>query len=260
MKNILLGTLILFSVTLCKSKKTSKKTEKAVSTSQIQLVKAPSSPNYFDSELNLSDIDLTPKDTSYLVNFSFDVKNYELGVLTRDANDRGIANSEKGQHIHLILNNEPYSAHYDPIAQKILSRGQYVVLAFLSRSYHESVKNENSFILTTFNAGSSKNSTYKFDKKGQHMFYSRPKGTYKGSDISKLLLDFFLVNVTLDPKGNKVRATINGEIFIIDEWVPYYIQGLKPGILTVKLELLNADGVVIEGPFNDVTRSVMLSE
>ena len=92
------------------------------------------------------------------------------------------------------------------------------------------------------------------------MFYSRPKGTYKGSDISKLLLDFFLVNVTLDPKGNKVRATINGEIFIIDEWVPYYIQGLKPGILTVKLELSNTDGFVIEGPFNDVTRSVILSE
>jgi hypothetical protein len=188
------------------------------------------------------------------------VKNYELGVLTPDANDRGIANSEKGQHIHLILNNKPYSAHYDSIAQKILSKGQYVALAFLSRSYHESVKNKNSFVLTTFNAGNSKKSSYEFDEEGQHMFYSRPKGTYKGSDISNLLLDFFLVNITLDPKGNKVRATINGEIFIIDEWVPYYIQGLKPGILTVKLELLNADGAVIEGPFNDVTRSVILSE
>ena len=99
-----------------------------------------------------------------------------------------------------------------------------------------------------------------FDEKGQHMFYSRPKGTYKGSEISNLLLDFFLINVTLDPNGNKVRATINGEIFMIDEWVPYYIQGLKPGILTIKLELLNADGTVIEGPFNDVTRSVILSE
>ena len=47
---------------------------------------------------------------------------------------------------------------------------------------------------------------------------------------------------------------------MIDEWVPYYIKGLKPGILTIKLELLNADGAGIEGPFNDVTRSVILSE
>ena len=120
-KNILIGTFILFSITFCKSKKRSKQTENAVSTSQIQLVKAPSSPDYLDSELNLSDINLTSTDSSYLVNFSFDVKNYELGVLTSDANDRDIANSEKGQHIHLILNNEPYSAHYDSFAQKNLS-------------------------------------------------------------------------------------------------------------------------------------------
>jgi hypothetical protein len=45
---------------------------------------------------------------------------------------------------------------------------------------------------------------------------------------------------------------------MIDEWVPYYIQGLTPGILTVKLELIDADGVLIEGPFNEVTRTVTL--
>jgi hypothetical protein len=258
MKNILLATFIIFSVTLCKPKKESEKTEKIVSKPQIQLIKAPSSPAYLDSELNLSDIKLTATDTSYLVDFNFDVKNYELGVITADANDRGIANSAKGQHIHLILDNEPYSAHYDPMAQKNLSKGQYVVLAFLSRSYHESIKNENSFILTTFDAESSKAFPYKFDEKGQHMFYSRPKGTYNGSDINNLLLDFFLINVTLGPDGNKVRATINDDVFMIDEWVPYYIQGLTPGILTVKLELIDADGVLIEGPFNEVTRTVTL--
>tara|TARA_X000001036_G_C20671280_1_gene802568 strand:- start:363 stop:1145 length:783 start_codon:yes stop_codon:yes gene_type:complete len=260
MKNILLGSFIIFSVTFCKSKKESKQTEKAISTPQIQLVKAPPSPSYLDSELNLVNIDFTATDTSYLANFDFDVKNYELGVITSDANERGIANSAKGQHIHLILDNKPYSAHYDPIAQKNLPKGQYVALAFLSRSYHESIKNENSFVLTTFNAGSSKVFPYKFDEKGKHMFYSRPKGTYKGSDINNLLLDFFLINVTISPDGNKVRATINSEIFIIDEWVPYYIQGLKPGIITIKLELLNADGTVIEGPFNEVTRTVTLLE
>jgi hypothetical protein len=260
MKNLLLGAFIIFSVTLCKPKKESNQNEKKVSTPQIQLVKAPTSPTYLDSELNLSDINLTSTDTSYLVDFNFDVKNYELGTPTSDANDRGIANSAKGQHIHLILDNEPYSAHYDPIAQKNLPKGQYVALAFLSRSYHESVKNENSFVLTTFDAESSKAFPYKFDEKEPHMFYSRPKGTYKGSDINNLLLDFFLINVTLGPDGNKVRATINDEVFMIDDWVPYYIQGLTPGILTVKLELLNADGILIEGPFNEVTRTVTLSE
>ena len=92
------------------------------------------------------------------------------------------------------------------------------------------------------------------------MIYSRPKGTYKGGDINNLLLDFFLINVTLGPDGNKVRATINDEVFIIDEWMPYYIQGLTPGILTVQLELIDADGVLIKGPFNEVTRTMTLIE
>ena len=73
MKNILLGTFIIFSVTLCKPKKESEKTENTVSKPQIQLVKAPSSPAYLDSELNLSDINLTATDTSYLVDFDFDL-------------------------------------------------------------------------------------------------------------------------------------------------------------------------------------------
>jgi hypothetical protein len=42
--------------------------------------------------------------------------------------------------------------------------------------------------------------------------------------------------------------------------MPYYIQGLTPGILTIKLELIDADGILIEGPFNEVTRNVILSE
>ena len=107
-------------------KKSLKRLKKLYPKPQIQLVKAPSSPAYLDSELNLSDINLTATDTSYLVDFNFDVKNYELGIITADANDRGIANSAKGQHIHLILDNEPYSAHYDPMAQKNLPKGQYV--------------------------------------------------------------------------------------------------------------------------------------
>ena len=73
-------------------------------------------------------------------NFGFEVTNYELGVQTEDATTRGIANSGKGQHIHFILNNGPYSAHYESVFSKSLNVGNYVMLAFLSRSYHESIK------------------------------------------------------------------------------------------------------------------------
>ena len=49
----------------------------------------------------------------------------------------------------------------------------------------------------------------KVDLNSEFLFYSRPKGTYKGKDTEKLLLDFYLINTTISPEGNKVKATIN---------------------------------------------------
>ena len=93
-----------------------------------------------------------------------------------------------------------------------------------------------------------------------HLFYSRPKGTYKGADTEKVMLDFYLMNTTLSPDGNKVKATINGNEFMIEEWAPHYIEGMPMGENTIKLELIDAEGNPIEGPFNSVERTVTLSE
>ncbi|MDE0471265.1 MAG: phosphopeptide-binding protein, partial [Ekhidna sp.] len=59
---------------------------------------------------------------------------------------------------------------------------------------------------------------------------------------------------------NKVKATINGNEFMIEEWVPYYIEGMPMGENTIKLELIDAEGNLIEGPFNVVERTITLSE
>ena len=73
-----------------------------------------------------------------IVLFFFEIENYELGAQTINSvnNDLAIA---KGQHIHFIVNNGPYSAHYNQDFSADVKDGD-VVLAFLSRSYHESVK------------------------------------------------------------------------------------------------------------------------
>ena len=121
----------------------------------------------------------------------------------------------------------------------------------MSRSYHESVKNKNAFILTQLGE-------QKIDLNKEFLFYSRPKGTYKGSDTEKLLLDFYLVNTEISAYGNKVRATIQDKEFIIDEWSPYYIEGLSKGEVNIKLELIDASGNLIETPFNPSERTVTL--
>ena len=72
--------------------------------------------------------------------FNYEVSNYEFGTQTPDADDIMCANSDQGQHLHLIIDNEPYIAKYDPTFEQDMSDGQHYILTFLSRSYHESIK------------------------------------------------------------------------------------------------------------------------
>ena len=90
------------------------------------------------------------------------------------------------------------------------------------------------------------------------LFYSRPKGNYKGKDTEKVLLDFFLVNTNLSADGNRVKATIMDKEFIIYEWAPYYIEGLHSGEIYIKLELQDSNGDLIESPFNPSERRFTL--
>lgn len=196
----------------------------------------------------------------------FDVEGYQLGEQTSDAEGKGLSNSGKGQHIHLILNNGPYRAVYDPKGvkfegEKALEDGSYVMLAFLSRSYHESVKSPGAAVLHTFTVGEGGEAS-NFDVYGQHMFYSRPKGgvTLKGDDTKKVILDFYLWKTELSEGGNYVEATIGEYTQKLTQWTPYVIEGLPMGDHTLKLELKDAEGNVIEGPYNSVERTFTLAE
>ena len=215
---------------------------------KIKISKVEGSPKYEDAALVLNELNSGSE-----LEFSFDVKNYKLGAQTEHEFQYSLANSKKGQHIHLIINNNPYSAHYTNKFKKKLDPDNGVILAFLSRSYHESVKNKNAYIFTQYG------DLEKIDLDKQYLFYSRPKGTYTGQDTKKLLLDFYLVNTTISKNGNKVRATINDEEFLIDEWSPYYIEGLPKGEVKIKLELINSSGELIDSPFNPSIRTVILN-
>lgn len=193
--------------------------------------------------------------------FEFNVENYALEEQTSDALEMGLANSAKGQHVHFIINNGPYGAKYDKAFTKDLPVGDHVMLAFLSRSYHMAVKNEHSYVLKKFRVGKPTNDQkMAVDFNAPHLFYSRPKGTYKGKDTEKVLLDFFLINNDLSKDGNKVVATINGKEFILDDWAPYAIKGLPMGENTIALQLVDAEGNYIRGPFNKVERTITLEQ
>jgi hypothetical protein len=59
----------------------------------------------------------------------------------------------KGNHIHVILDNEPYEAYYElgqPFELRNVAEGKHTLRVFASRPWHESYKNDGSFQMVMF--------------------------------------------------------------------------------------------------------------
>lgn len=216
-----------------------------------ELMPFPQSPAYTDAAIESMEFQNGQ--------FDFEVSNYELGVQTPDADQKMCANSDKGQHIHVIVDTEPYTAHYTPDFEYEIADGEHYLLAFLSRSYHESVKNPDARVAQKIMVENN-SITSREDITGPILFYSRPKGTYVGqSQTENMLLDFYVLNAELGEQY-MVKADINGEVHMIDTWQPYYIKGLPMGENTITLTLVDAEGNAVDAPLNPVTRTITLQE
>lgn len=189
--------------------------------------------------------------------FEFTYANYELKMQTPDAESKMCANSDQGQHIHLIVDTLPYAAKYEGSFAYEIEDGEHYILAFLSRSYHESIKNGQADILrkVTIADNTITNSAEVTDPM---LFYSRPKGTYVGkANTERIMLDFWLHNVELG-EDYQVKAQVNDQIFMIDEWQPYFLTGLPMGDNTITLTLVDGEGNPVDTPLNPVTRTFTL--
>jgi len=193
-----------------------------------------------------------------------DVENYELGIQTETPRAKEIANSAKGQHVHIILDNDPYFADYEagvPFDIGVLDEGPHTLVVFPSRSYHESVKSKDSVDIVNFYVGK-KEGEFMLDESKPTVIYSRPKGKYEGKDAEKIMLDFYIINIK-PSDGYQVKYTIrkNEPIAVehsitIKEWKPAFVTGLTSGEYIITLQLLDKDGNLVEGPFNNTQRAV----
>ena len=160
------------------------------------------------------------------------------------------ADRNKGQHIHVILDNEPYEADYDPTKPfspengkfNNLSPGTHTLRAFPSREWHESIKQaEGAFDMVVFNVG--KPTVTNVDKKAPLLTYSRPKGENRFKDDPRgLMLDFYVSNANIGINDYKVKYTLNGkDPRILTSWQPVWWkwEELAPGDYTILLELLD---------------------
>lgn len=170
---------------------------------------------------------------------------------------------ELGPHLHVILDNQRDIEVYDitqPLVFQDLEPGSHTLRVFAARPWDESFKNEGAYAQTTFHV-LTKTEANQPDPALPLLTYNRPVNTYGAEPI---LLDFYLSNAPLhlvaqaNPDDNisdwRIRVTINGESFVLDQWEPIYLKGFKPGKNWVQLEFLNEQGNALKNVFNNTVR------
>jgi len=163
-----------------------------------------------------------------------------------------------GQHIHLILDNEPYQPCYtvkEPCVIKNVSPGIHTLRAFPARAWHESIKDPSAFATLTFYAQNKAGKPpVKFDREPV-LTYSRPKGKYEGEKADKILFDFWIKNAELADSGFKVRYQLDKETpKVMSTWNPSYFENLTSGKHKLIVDLIDKKGNPVQGAYNHTER------
>lgn len=196
-----------------------------------------------------------------------------------------------GNHVHVILDNQPYAAHYmwdEGFELRNVTDGEHTLRMFPSRPWHQSYKNPEAFkaIKFTVKNGEADETKPTTDNKGEKLAdakkpegadmkesqagqvdfskplltYSRPKGEYKGDDAKEIMIDFWLSNAKLKDDGGEfvVRYSINGsDAQTISKWAPIWLSGWKKGKNSIKLWLEDKDAKPVEnGGYNSTEREI----
>lgn len=191
----------------------------------------------------------------------------------------------KGNHIHVILDNEPYEAYYEldqPFQLRNLMAGKHTLRVFASRPWHESYKNDGAFQMVSFtvqgggdaNKPTTTNSGHTMAnnnsaaspgpaREGKDMSaskggevdptkplltYSRPKGENKDAEADPIMIDFWLTNAKLKGDGGEYRVRYivdDDDPRFIEKWEAIWLSGWLAGKHTVRLELLDKNDLPV---------------
>ena len=267
MKKLILGLIGISMLTACGEgqNKAEEQDTPVIKAMPVEMVPTGGSPEFADAKLTIASVTPTADGDKVKVNFAFGVENYELMSQTADVADKVCANSDKGQHIHFILDNQPYAALYEPTHEVVLEKNtEHYLLAFLSRSYHESVKSKGASLVYHFKVDENGKIQKLDDPTEPMVFYSRPKGNYVGAkETDNLLFDFFLWNTEISKDGNHVTAQIKGNevdtTMVVTDWKAYFLKNMPIGKCSITLTLTDKDGNAIQSPMSTVTREFTLA-
>ncbi|MFS8815604.1 hypothetical protein NW811_09970, partial [Synechococcus sp. R60.4] len=167
-----------------------------------------------------------------------------------------------GPHLHVVLDNRPYIAHYDadaPLVFEDLEPGSHTLRVFAGKPWHESFKNSEAYAQVSFHVLAS-TPEYVPQPQLPLLTYNQPSGSYGAEPI---LVDFWLANAPVReslltdlPRDWRIRYTLNGQSGLLDRWESFYLKGLRPGRNVMVVELVDSKGDPIRNVFNSAAREI----
>ncbi len=163
------------------------------------------------------------------------------------------AERNRGQSIHVVLDNQPYYSDYNPSepfkpadgAFDNLKEGLHMLRAFPVREWHESIKKEDGSAFTFITFYVKSKSGAGVDKTKPLLTYSKPEGEYRWrGDTRGVMIDFYVSNARIGQTDYRVRYAINdGKPQILSRWDSKWIkwEELSPGEYTIVMDLVDKD-------------------
>lgn len=246
----------------------------------------------FCNSIQLIPVDPTPQPNSVIVQIVYPenktsnrtnsvwvqvrLQGYSLGTDSQFPRSKQVANSNRGQALHIVVDNKPYFPvsgpgidPYDEIGDYFeesykfllpfdLKDGEHTLRVYCARSFGESLKNTSSFAAINFVVGEVEHKDG-IDLNKPLLTYNEPSMRFFYEVGDPVLLDFFLSHCELSEKGYKVRVTIDDSFEeIVTKWQPFYLNGLTRGKHKIRLELLDSNNRLASGSYNSITRAFIV--
>lgn len=174
-------------------------------------------------------------------------------------------------HVHVLLDGRVTRTVTDikeplkigALAGAPLTEGQHVLAAVLSRGSEESLKSKDATALAEFYVA--KNIAGAVDLKQPYLVVTKPDAAYADNDADHVLVDFLAFganlgeasqakqSIALRLEGPGVEGSLTATTTRV---VPYYLENLRAGVYTLRLEILGPDGKPLPTPGATSSRTV----
>jgi hypothetical protein len=179
------------------------------------------------------------------------------------------ASMPKGAYVQFILDDVPAAPVTDPATEvkltdlaggKPLGEGEHLLVAYVARDNHESIKGEGTIAIRRFWIGKKLPSDWSYSD-DPLLVLGRPHGTYQGSDSRYIKIDLFVLNAELG-KGHRAILKVTGPgipegglSHRLEQWVPMLLTKAHEGEYRLKIELRDAKETLVPAPYNPTERT-----